>query len=144
MKQLLVFVLLASMLCWLMFSPIYKHVLIVRQAVMQKEVDLLLEIGTNAHYGYIDEAMISASKQRLLEQGFEVELLDYVVRSTLGNGGTSSAERIHRGQGIELQLSYPYADLLSIDQLIGIKPPSSTSRIVAGGMKMSEYVAGGY
>lgn len=144
MKQLLMFVLLSSMLCWLMFSPIYKHVLIVRQAVMQKEVDLLLEIGANARHGYIDEAMINASKQRLLQQGFDVSLLNYEVRTTLGAGGTAATERIYRGEGIQLKVSYPYANLLHIDQLIGATPPPSNSRLVAGGMKMSEYVAGGY
>lgn len=144
MKQLLMFVLLSSLLCWLMFSPIYKHVLIVRQAVMQKEVDLLLEVGANAKHGYIDEAMINASKQRLLEKGFDVSMLTYEVQTTLGAGGTAATERVPRGEGIQLRLSYPYANLLHIDQLIGITPPSATSRIVAGGMKMSEYVTGAY
>jgi hypothetical protein len=140
MKQILVFILLAGMLCWLMFSPIYKHVLIVRQAVLQKEVDLLLEVGTNASHGYIDTMMIDSSRQRLGERGFLTTDLLYTVETTNGVSGTNPNEPVLRGVGIQLKISYPYHSLLQIDQLIGITPPPTDSRIAAGGMKMSEYV----
>lgn len=140
MKQMLVFILLTSILCWLMFSPIYKHVLIVRQAVLQKEVDLLLEIGTNASYGYIDFAMINSSKQRLQERGFIASDLIYVVQTTNGSSGIDASQPIIRGEGIQLSISYPYQNLLQIDKLIGISIPSSEARIAAAGMKMSEFI----
>ena len=70
MKQILVFVLFAAMMCWFMFAPIYKHILIMRQALLQKEVDYLLEIGANASHGYIGQDMIEASRMRLEERGF--------------------------------------------------------------------------
>lgn len=140
MKQILVFVLMASLLCWLMFSPIYKHVLIVRQAVLQKEVDLILEIGTNASYGFIHEGMIQESKQRLADNGFVISELVYTVQATNGYSATNPHDPVPRGEGIVLHVSYPYQNLLQIDALIGVLPPSSDSRISAGGMKMSEYV----
>ena len=140
MKQILVFILLASMLCWLMFSPIYKHVLIMRQAVLQKEVDLLLEVGTNASHGYIDAVMINSSKQRLADRGFNASDLIYIIDTTNGTSGTDPNHPVIRGEGILLKLSYPYHHVLQIDRLIGISPPSSDSRIAAGGMKMSEFV----
>jgi hypothetical protein len=37
-------------------------------------------------------------------------------------------------------MTYPYHRLFVIDQLIGISVPSSTARMGASGMKMSEYV----
>jgi hypothetical protein len=139
-KQILVFILFASLLCWLMFSPIYKHVLIVRQAVLQKEVDLLLEVGTNASHGYIDLVMINQSKERLTERGFIGSDLLYIIDTTNGGSGSDSTERVIRGEGIRLVISYPYHHLLEIDRLIGISPPDPNARIAAGGMKMSEYL----
>ncbi len=65
MKQLLVFVLFAALFCWLMFSPIYKHVLVIRQALLQQEVDYMLEIGASGKYGYIDSWMVEQSRSRL-------------------------------------------------------------------------------
>src|SRR5690554_6603744 len=140
MKQILIFVLFLSMLCWLMFSPIYKHVLIVRQAVLQKEVDLLLEVGTNATHGYIDSTMIHRSKQRLIERGFNDDDLIYTISTTAGVSGSNPSAPVIRGEGIRLTISYPYEHLLQIDTLIGITPPEADARIAAGGMKMSEYV----
>lgn len=69
MKSLLVFVMLAATMCWFMFSPIYKHVFIVRQAVLQKEVDYLLEIGASGEHGYISRGMVEESKGRLAAVG---------------------------------------------------------------------------
>lgn len=140
MKQIIVFILLSTMLCWLMFSPIYKHVLIMRQAVLQKEVDHLLEIGTNASYGYINEAMLNASRDRLLERGFNSTEIIYIISTTNGVSGTDANERVIRGEGIHLRISYPYHNLLHIDQLIGISISTSKERMAAGGIKMSEYL----
>lgn len=140
MKQLLIFVLLSGMLCWLMFSPLYKHVLIVRQATLQQEVDLLLELGTNASHGYISINMIDNSRQRLAERGFDIADLIYSVHTTSGVNGMDVSNPVLRGDGIQLIISYPYSDLLNIDRLMGMTIPSSEARISAAGIKMSEFV----
>lgn len=140
MKQILVFVLFATMLCWLMFSPAYKHVLMVRNAVLQKEVDYLLEQGANGVHGYIDSAAVLASKQRLEQIGFNPALLQYDVETTSGVDGTNPSAPVQRGVGISLRISYPYERLFEIDRLIRVNPPPAGSRMAASGMKMSEYV----
>lgn len=140
MKQIIVFLLFAAILCWFMFAPIYKHIMVVQQALLQKEVDYLLEIGTNASYGYIDGAMVTASLQRLEEFGFTADNLVYTVTTTSGVDGTSPAAPVKRGIGISLEVSYPYGRLFEIDRLIGIAPPSGQTRMSARGVKMSEYV----
>jgi hypothetical protein len=140
MKQILMFVLFATLLCWQMFSPMYKHVIIVRQALLQQEVDYLLEVGANATYGYIDAAMIAASKGRLADIGFETADLDYTVTTTSGIDGTNPLAPVRRGTGIRVSLSYPYGTMFAIDRLIGIVPPTETARMSAAGMKMSEYI----
>lgn len=140
MKQLLVFVLFAAMFCWLMFSPIYKHVLIIRQALLQQEVDYLLEIGASGRYGYIDGAMIEASRERLAVYGFAPAMLEYEVSSTSGALAGSAAAPLLRGDGLRLRLAYPYERLLDIDRLVGVAPPSADARISGRGMRMSEYV----
>lgn len=140
MKQILAFVLLAGIICWFMFSPIYRHVLIMRQAALQQEVDYLLEIGANASHGYIDAGMIAASKARLAAKGFDVTRLEYIVRSDAGLPADSPAAPLLRGTGLELTIRYPVEDLLDIDRLIGITPPDSSAHIQASGVKMSEYV----
>lgn len=140
MKHILVFVLFAALLCWFMFAPIYKHVVIMRQAVLQKEVDYLLEIGTNGDHGFIDEEMIEASMIRLMARGFDPELLDYTVTTASGENGMNPARPILRGIGLSLTVSYPYQRLFEIDRLIGVEPPPEGSRMSAVGMKMSEYV----
>lgn len=138
----MVFVLFSAMLCWTMFAPIYKHVLIIRQAVLQKETDLLLEIGANASHGYIDNRMIEASRERLAAKGFDPGELEYVVTTDNGEAATDPDRPVVRGTGIRLMLSYPYERLFEIDRLVGIKPPPEGSRIQAEGMKMSEYIPG--
>lgn len=145
MKQLLVFVLFAGLLCWLMFAPIYKHVLIVRQAVLQKEVDYLLEVGASGAYGYIDRQMIEQSRQRLAGRGFIASEIDYMVTTTSGADGTNPQRPVLRGTGIELTITYPYFRLFEIDRLVGITPPDPAARMAAAGVKMSEFVprAGG-
>jgi hypothetical protein len=140
MKQILVFILFSALLCWFMFSPIYKHVLIVRQAVIQKEVDLLLEIGANGSHGYISNEMIDESRQRLEARGFTGNDIQYVITTSSGDSGMNSDQPVLRGIGIQLLISYPYERLLEIDRLVGISPPAETDRMTASGMKMSEYV----
>lgn len=140
MKQIVMFLLFAALLCWFTFSPIYKHILILRQAVLQKEVDYLLEVGANGAHGYIDEGMIQASRERLAERGFTAADLTYTVTTTGGVSGTNPAVPVMRGIGIRLELTYPYGALFAIDRLIGIVPPPDGGRIGAAGMKMSEYV----
>jgi hypothetical protein len=139
-KQILAFVLLSGIICWFMFSPIYRHVLIMRQAALQQEVDYLLEIGANASHGYIDASMIGASKERLKAKGFDVMKLEYMVRSETGLPADSPDAPLPRGTGLELTIRYPVEDLLNIDRLIGLTPPDSASHIQASGVKMSEYV----
>lgn len=139
-KQMLAFVLLSGLICWFMFAPIYKHVLIMRQAALQQEVDYLLEVGANGSHGYIDAGMIEASKLRLEEKGFDIDQLEYIVRADSGLPADSPASPLVRGTGLELSIRYPVGSLLLIDQLIGISGPGEASLIQASGMKMSEYV----
>lgn len=140
MRSVLVFVLFAATLCWLMFAPVYKHVFIVRQAVLQQEVDYLLEIGANGAHGYIDAAMIASSRDRLASYGLEPGKLVYEVVSTSGEDATNPQSPVKRGTGIVLTIHYPYERLFAIDRLVGITPPDEHERITATGMKMSEYV----
>ncbi len=140
MKQLLVFVMFAALFCWLMFSPIYKHVLVIRQALLQQEVDYLLEIGASGRYGYIDGTMVAESRIRLAQYGFSSPLLQYDISSTSGAEGDNAAAPLPRGVGIRLMITYPYENLLNIDRLIGLEPPPDHARIAGGGMKMSEFV----
>jgi len=140
MKQLLVFLLFAALFCWLMFSPVYKHVLVIRQALMQQEVDYLLEVGASGRYGYIDETMVAESKSRLEQKGFQPALLQYTVQSTTGADATDASQPLPRGVGIKLTIRYPYEQLMDIDRLIGLASPSSSAGLSASGMKMSEYV----
>ncbi len=93
-KQMLAFVLLSGLICWFMFAPIYKHVLIMRQAAMQQEVDYLLEIGANGSHGYIDASMVASSKQRLGAKGFDIDELEYLVgQKRLAGGFTGGTAR---------------------------------------------------
>lgn len=140
MKQLLVFVLFATLLCWLMFAPVYRHVAILRQALLQKEVDYLLEVGASGRYGYIDGEMIGESRQRLAGRGFDPALLDYALSTTSGDDAGDRHRPVLRGTGIRLIISYPYGQLFAIDRLVGVEPIPGDARMSAGGMKMSEYV----
>jgi hypothetical protein len=140
MKQILVFILFAALLCWFMFAPVYKHVIIIRQALLQKEVDYLLEIGSNGSHGYINDSMINDSKKRMEERGFVSADLAYTVTTTSGVEGTNAGQPVWRGTGLYLKLTYPYHRLFVIDQLVGITVPAQTDRMGAAGMKMSEYV----
>lgn len=141
MKNILVFVLFAGMICWMMFSPIYKHVLIVRQAVLQQEVDYLLEVGASGTYGYIDEAMLEESRRRLERFGLKPENVSYEIETTDGSDAGDRARPVLRGTGISLSATYPYEDLFRIDTIIGIGVPSEDARLRAYGIRMSEYVA---
>lgn len=138
MKPLLVFVLMASMLCWMMFAPTYKHVHLMRWAVLQSEADYLLEIGANASHGYIDEAMIASSRLRLTARGFQAELLEYVISAEDGTPAHLATMPVPRGVGMQLVIQYPVSELLSIDRMIGIDTPAA-SWIVAEGWRMSEF-----
>ncbi|SFT16866.1 hypothetical protein [Paenibacillus sp. BC26] len=140
MKSLLVFILLSAMMCWFMFSPIYKHVLIVRQAVLQQEVDYLLEIGANGDHGYIDAAMLQESRLRLAKYGLLPSSVEFVVSSGSGGSATDANQPLLRGTSLSLTASYPIEGLLAIDRLIGLAPPPANTRLRASGMKMSEYV----
>ncbi|MGK9250792.1 hypothetical protein [Paenibacillus humicus] len=140
MKQILVFVLFAGMLCWMMFSPIYKHVFIVREALLQKEVDYLLETGASGSRGYIDDAMVEASRSRLEQAGMRRDQIRYRISASDGGVATSSSRPLLRGTGLLLTISYPYERLFQIDSLIGIAVPDSEERMSASGIKMSEYV----
>ena len=140
MKQLLIFILFASTLCWLMFAPIYKHVIITRQAILQKEVDYLLEVGASDRYGYIDQLMMEQSKKRLETFGFRSDELTYVVTTTNGEAGMNSQQPLLRGEGLGLLISYPYERLFVIDQLMGLTIPIYKERLAVKGLKMSEYV----
>ncbi|GGE01780.1 hypothetical protein [Paenibacillus nasutitermitis] len=140
MKSLLVFILFAAMLCWFMFSPIYKHVLIVRQAVLQQEVDYMLEIGSNGDHGYIDNAMMQQSRQRLAAYGLQTADITFEVGSTNGSDAANSANPLPRGVGLSLAISYPVEGLFEIDRLIGLAPSQTSTKLRAVGMKMSEYV----
>ncbi|WP_308636081.1 hypothetical protein [Paenibacillus silvisoli] len=140
MKSLLMFLLLSAMMTWFMFSPIYKHVLIVRQAVLQQEVDYLLEIGANGGHGYIDAAMLQASRERLARYGLKPNAVEFTVSSDSGLTATNAAEPLPRGVSISLMASYPIEGLLAIDRLIGLEPPPAGTKLKATGMKMSEYV----
>jgi len=140
LKQLLLFILFAAMLCWIMFSPIYKHVVIVRQAVLQQEVDYLLEVGASGTYGYISPAMQRDSIRRLAGFGLREQDLRYQYATTSGVSATDVSNPVPRGTGISLKISYPYENLFVIDSLIGIQPIAPDERMNAFGMRMSEYV----
>ncbi|GAB2671007.1 hypothetical protein ACFQWB_13780 [Paenibacillus thermoaerophilus] len=139
MKQVLAFVLLAGVLCWLMFAPVYRHVLIMRQALLQKEVDYLLETGASGARGYIDEQMIAESRARLEDRGLAAEALSYDVSAEDGRPATNPEEPVPRGVGIRLTIRFESDNLLVLDRLVGAAQ-GSTIRIGASGMKMSEYV----
>ncbi|MDQ6422837.1 hypothetical protein RB620_25755 [Paenibacillus sp. LHD-117] len=140
MKQLLLFVLFAAMMCWMMFSPIYKHVVIVRQAVLQQEVDYLLEVGASGTYGYVSAAMQQQSVERLGRFGLQPDVIRYEYATTSGVSATDPGMPVPRGTGISLAISYPYENLFMIDSLLGITPIAPDERMRAYGMKMSEYV----
>ncbi|HTG70332.1 MAG TPA: hypothetical protein VL921_13770 [Candidatus Udaeobacter sp.] len=140
MKQILIFVLFAALLCWLMFSPIYKHVLIVRQAVLQQEVDYLLEVGASGSYGYISGEMQEQSRQRLARFGMRPDEIEFELAAANGLAASDPSAPILLGTGISLTMSYPYENLFEIDRLIGLTPPLPNERMRAFGMKMSEYV----
>lgn len=140
MKQLLMFILFASTLCWLMFAPVYKHVIITRQALLQKEADYLLEVGASGRFGYIDPRMIEQSRERLKTFGFQPEKLVYLVSTTNGEDGMNRDRPILRGEGLGLEIQYPYQNLLAIDRLIGITVPSEQLFMEVKGLKMSEFV----
>ncbi|BBI35266.1 hypothetical protein KCTCHS21_46650 [Cohnella abietis] len=100
----------------------------------------MLEIGASGRFGYIDGAMIAESRGRLAQYGFVAPKLEYVVTSTTGAEGDNATAPLPRGTGLRLRIAYPYENLLNIDRLIGLEPPSENARISGGGLKMSEYV----
>lgn len=140
MKQILLFVLFSALLCWLMFSPIYKHVLIVRQAVLQQEADYLLEVGASGSYGYISDTMQEQSRERMARFGMQPDEILFELTTTSGVDASNPSAPVPRGTGISLTMSYPYENLFEIDRLIGLIPPLPSERMRAFGMKMSEYV----
>lgn len=143
MKQLLIFILMATVMCWLMFAPVYKHVAIMQQALLQQEVDYLLEVGANASFGHIGEAAVLASRERLMQRGFVAEQVVYQISTTDGRSGVDPDQPVPRGTGIVLEIRYPYGQLFEIDRLIGLTPPAKDAMMGARGVKMSEYVQRG-
>lgn len=123
-----------------MFSPVYRHVAVMRQASLQQEVDYLLEVGASARYGYISSEMIAESRQRLVDRGFDEDNLTYLVSTTTSNSGRDSSLPVPRGEGIMLEIRYPYQSVFTIDRLVGISGPSPEAMMGAKGIKMSEYV----
>lgn len=123
-----------------MFSPIYKHVAIMRQAVLQQEVDYLLEVGSSGTYGFISRDMELESIERLRKFGLSGEKLLYEYGTTSGVSATDAGLPVPRGTGISLMISYPYENLFFIDSLIGVQPIAPEQKMKAFGMKMSEYV----
>lgn len=140
MKQILVFLLFSLLLVWLMFSPVYRHILILRQAMLQKEADYLLEVGASGSFGYIDENMLADSRERLVQVGFTRDELIYTVTALSGLDAMDPDQPLPRGDGLRLMITYPYGNLFTIDRLLGIGSPGSGERMGAVGMKMSEYV----
>lgn len=124
----------------MMFSPIYKHVLVMREAMLQKEVDYLLEIGASASRGYIDEPMLRQARERLEQVGLRTESVLFTVSSTNGQPADNPSMPLLRGTGLRLTASYPYEGMFRIDSLIGIDIPGEEQRIVVTGLKMSEFV----
>lgn len=102
-----------------------------------------MEIGASGRFGYIDGGMVAESRDRLSQFGFAAPSLQYEVTSTSGAEADNASAPLPRGTGIRLRITYPYENLLNIDRLIGVEPPSSDARIAGGGMKMSEYVPSG-
>lgn len=139
MKQILTFILFATMICWILFSPIYKHVVLTRQAVIQQEVDFLLEVGASGKYGYVTDALIVDSKKRLAHLGFNPDQLRYEISSSM-NFTPTVEQRLPRGEVLTVTISYPYEKLFAIDALIGIEPFGEHERMRSYGVKMSEYV----
>lgn len=140
MKQLLAFILLTTILCWVMFAPVYKHTYIMRQALLQQEVDYLLEVSTSGQYGYLSSHLIEQSRARLTQFGLDPQLLVYEAQSTDGRAVASPTAPVLRGEGIALHISYPVQNLFAIDRLIGVAAPEQ-QHITAYGVQMSEYVA---
>lgn len=103
----------------------------------------MLEIGASGRFGYIDGGMIAESRERLSQYGFSAPLLQYEVTSSSGLEGDNASAPLPRGTGLQLRITYPYDNLLNIDRLIGLDPPSENARIAGRGMKMSEYVPSG-
>lgn len=141
MKGILSFVLLSGVICWMMFSGVYTHVLLSRQVLLQQEVNYLLEVATQARYGYISSSLITESKARLASHGLEEGNLTYLISSTTGQSAEDALHPIPRGEGIILKISYPFDGLLDINQLVGIHPPSSDAKINGFGQRMSEYIS---
>jgi hypothetical protein len=140
MKAILSFVLLAGTIAWVMFGGIYNHVLMTRQTLLQQEVNYVLEIATQAKYGYISNSVMEQSKARLASKGFDPTKLEYQVSSTTGQSSVDEFHPIPRGEAIVLKIRYPYEGLLEINRLVGILPPSSNARIGSSAQRMSEYI----
>jgi hypothetical protein len=139
-KAILSFVLLAGIFCWLIFSGIYYHVLIMRQTYLQQEANYLLQVVTQAKYGYVSSSELSQSKNRLAEKGFSISKLVYQIYSSTGQSALDSTDPVPRGQWISIKIQYPYDGLLAINKLIGMPVPAPSAKISGFGQQMSEYV----
>lgn len=140
MKQILTFILFSAILCWALFSPIYRHVAVLQQSLLQNEVDFLLEVGANSSHGYISETMMAESRLRLAERGFVPEQIIYDVSTHSGVSGTNRFAPVLRGDSLILEISYPYGNLFTIDRIMGISTPAELGFFRAKGIRMSEFV----
>lgn len=140
MKAILSFILLSGIFCWLIFSGMFHHALLLRQGALEQEVGLLLEKATQAQYGYVSSAMIEEAMQHLEAKGMSRQKVQFSITSTTASSATNPLTPIPRGEGIQIQASYPYDGLLTINRLIGMVVPDSSARFSYRASRMSEYV----
>ena len=141
MKAILSFVLLAGVFCWLIFSGMYNHTLLLRQGALEQEVELMLETATQAQNGYVSATMIERAMQHFEAKGMSRNKVQFTTSSTSAQSASNPLTPIPRGEGIRIQASYPYDGLLNINRLIGMVVPGDTDRFSYSATRMSEYVA---
>lgn len=140
MKVILSFVLLSGVFCWLIFSGMYNHALLLRQGALEQEVELMVETATQAQNGYVSSAMIARAMNHFEAKGMSPSKVQLTISSSTAQSATNPLTPIPRGEMIRIQASYPYDGLLNINRLIGMVVPSSTERFSYSATRMSEYV----
>jgi hypothetical protein len=141
MKAILSFVLLSGVFCWLIFSGMYNHALLLRQGALEQEVQLLLETATQAQNGYVSASMLERAMQHFEAKGMSRSKVQLTITSSNGQSAINARTPIPRGEGIHIQASYPYDGLLNINRLIGMIVPGESERFTYTASRMSEYVA---
>lgn len=141
MKAILSFILLAGVFCWLIFSGMYHHVLLLRQGALEQEVELMLETATQAQNGYVSASAIEQAMQHFEAKGMSRQKVQLSISSTTGSSATNPLTPIPRGDGIRIQASYPYDGILNINRLVGMVVPGESDRFSYSATRMSEYVA---